>query len=115
MSLILQKICEHLHRIAKMPAPELYPQIATPDERSELWSMAKDIFKMYPLGSVGREGIVGVFLTRIEENPTLIARLQPATNTFHYELVHAIMIHPRLTEFIRSKMLENPEITAALL
>lgn len=77
--------------------------------------MAKDIFKMYPLGSVGREGIVGVFLTRIKENPALIARLHPATNTFHRELVHAIMIHPNLTEDLRSKMLENPEITAALL
>lgn len=71
--------------------------------------------KLYPLGSSGREGIVGVFLTRIKENPALIARLHPATNTFHCELVHAILIHPKLTEDIRSKMLENPEITAVLL
>jgi len=97
-----------------MPANQC-PPIATPAEPSELWSRGKDILKLYPLGSSGREGIVGVFLTRIKENPALIARLHPATNTFHCELVHAILIHPKLTEDIRSKMLENPEITAVLL
>ena len=95
--------------------PNSYLPTATPTEPAELWSMAKDIFKMYPLGSSGREGIVGVFLTRIKENPSLITRLHPATNTFHCELVHAIMAHPNLTEALHSKMLENPEITAVLL
>ena len=77
--------------------------------------MAKDILKMYPLGSKGREGIVGVFLNRIKENPALIARLHPASNQFHHELINEIMKHPNLTEDLRIKLLANPEITAALL
>ena len=77
--------------------------------------MAKDILKMFPPGNSGRMGIVGVFLTRIKENPALIPRLHPATNLFHRELITEIMKHPKLTEDLRSKMLKNPEVTAVLL
>jgi hypothetical protein len=117
MSLILQKIAEHLRNILIMPEPSqmLCPSTATPAEPSELWLIAKDILAMYSPGSSGRMEIIGVFLNRIIENPKLIQRLHPATNFFHRELITEIMKHPKLTEDLRSKMLINPEITAVLL
>jgi hypothetical protein len=70
---------------------------------------------LYPAGSKGREAIVGVFVNRLEQKPKLVARLHPASNQFHREIINAIMSHPDLTPELRGKLLENPEITAVLL
>ena len=118
MSLIIQKICEHLERILGNPVPnrmQSKDRIESLVEPSELWLPAENILTLYPPGSAGRKNIVGVFVRRLKQKPELISRLHPATSPFHMELINAIAIHPELTPELRLKMLDNREITAALL
>ena len=114
MSLIPSKILKRLRRIFELPVPSSSYPPPRP-EPPELWHLAKDMMNVFPVGSVGRGEIVGVFVNRLKQKPALIARLHPATSPFHLALVNEIVAHAEMTPELRAKMLENPEITALLL
>ena len=113
---LIKTIADFLNEILdyQKPSLELCSTTAIPPA-SDMWSFAEDILPGFPPGDKWRKAIVGVFLRHLKQNPEQISRLHPATVLFHLEFVNEMMKHPKMTEDLRSKMLENPEITAVLL